>query len=352
MSVLDWYLIGIFVFIGFVDGCPLLIFTLLVEVGCFSTIELTAVAPERAAKTAADAADLHLSVAGPRGHDEPLAHASLWWVNTPAFGNEKLGLIGHYFDRDERAAHVLLNACCAQLRAHGTSLAVGPMDGNTWRRYRLLSWRGDYPPFLLELDNPDNWPTHWLSSGFEEMQHYVSTRATNLAHRHRKLDTVVARLKRQGVSIRPLESSGGTAELRKIYTVAKTAFTQNVLYTPLAESDFVTMYQPAMPLLEPGLSLVAECDGVACGFLFALPDRAPDSGKPTTTVIIKTLARLPGRKFAGLGFWLLHKSQSAALAAGYNSAVHALMHVSNRSTVMGDSNELQRRYTLYQKRLE
>src|SRR5437868_11557593 len=59
-------------------------------------------------------------------------HCSLWWNDVPKLAGERLGVIGHYAARDDACASLLLENACDKLRQRGCTLAVGPMDGNTW----------------------------------------------------------------------------------------------------------------------------------------------------------------------------------------------------------------------------
>ena len=105
-------------------------------------------------------ADEHLCVLGKDG--EVRAHCSLWWRQTPALPGHRTGAIGHYASADDEAAAPLLDAAVARLREHGCTLAIGPMDGNTWRRYRFVtgddSAQTQEPAFFLEPVNPPEWP--------------------------------------------------------------------------------------------------------------------------------------------------------------------------------------------------
>lgn len=70
------------------------------------------------------------------------------------------------------------------------------------------------------------------------------------------------------------------------------------------------------------------------------------------TVIIKTVAVLPGRAYAGLGNVLVARVQAIAYALGYRRAIHALMHDSNNSRNLSDRYARSiRRYTLYARKL-
>src|SRR5438270_14000352 len=83
------------------------------------------------------------------------ARCSLWWERTPLWPQHRLGLIGHYAARDAEAAADILRLACARLAEQQCTLAAGPIDGNTWQNYRLITERGDEPPFFLEPDHPD-----------------------------------------------------------------------------------------------------------------------------------------------------------------------------------------------------
>ena len=84
--------------------------------------------------------------------------AALWWRETPPMENERMGAIGGFVAETEEAASLLLDAALHRLRKESCTIAVGPMNGNTWRSYRLVTEPGDEPPFLLEPTNPVEWP--------------------------------------------------------------------------------------------------------------------------------------------------------------------------------------------------
>jgi hypothetical protein len=71
------------------------------------------------------------------------------------------------------------------------------------------------------------------------------------------------------------------------------------------------------------------------------------------TVIVKTVAILPGREWAGLGMLLLDHCQKAARASGFSRAIHALMYDGNASRNVSGAYAGRpiRRYTLYARRL-
>jgi GNAT superfamily N-acetyltransferase len=282
---------------------------------------------------------------------EVRASCSLWWSETPRVDGHRLGLVGRYAASDPSAAGELLARACAELATRGCTLAVGPMDGSTWGRYRLLTERGDEPPFFLEPDNPDDWPAHFRDAGFEAIAEYVSTLVTDLGERDPRLGRVEARLAAEGVAIRPLRGYDVDAELGRIYGVSLRSFERNFLYTPIPEADFKAQYAAVVPYVSPDLVLIAEREDEPVGFVFALPDLARvRRGRPADTVVVKTLAVLPGRAYAGLGKLLLHRVYEAARRLGFTRAIHALMHEANGSRNLGNETErVIRRYTLFGK---
>ena len=97
-----------------------------------------------------DAPDRHLTVVE---GGELKARASVWWTTHLRNAGMRVGAIGHYAARDEVTGHEVLSRACDLLQAAGCALAVGPMDGNTWRSYRFVTERGAERPFFLEPDN-------------------------------------------------------------------------------------------------------------------------------------------------------------------------------------------------------
>jgi GNAT superfamily N-acetyltransferase len=274
---------------------------------------------------------------------------SLWWTRTPVLDGQKVGVIGHYAGSDAGAARTLLDHACRELAARGCAIAVGPMDGNTWRAYRLVTERGSEPPFFLEPWHPADWLAHFEAAGFEPRARYRSTVNENLEQPDPREEEISEHLAAAGVRIRTLDPRQLEQELGRIYTVTIASFGQSFLFTALDEAEFRTAFAPLRACIRPELVLLAEQDARAVGYVFALPDAFQD---PCDTVVVKTLATVPGRAWAGLGRLLLARVHQAARAAGYRRAIHALMHDSNASTVLsGRTARLLRRYALFSKRI-
>lgn len=295
--------------------------------------------------------DAHWILIG--GDGEMVGRCSLWWRSTPSYLGHRLGLIGHYAVRNAAAARRLLQHACEQLAARGCTLGIGPMDGNTWRRYRLIVERGGEPVFFLEPDNPDDWPGHFLDNEFTPLAHYSSAINTDLSQYDPRMAKVGESMAAQGVHIRMLDPNIFEDELRRIYTLSVASFRNNFLYSSISEVEFIAHYRTIHPYVRPELVLIADHQGWPIGFIFAIPDLLQAGrAQAINTIIIKTVAVLPGRGHAGLGSLLVARCQENARSLGYSRAIHALMHETNNSrNISRHYAQAMRRYSLFARRL-
>jgi len=295
--------------------------------------------------------DVHWALAD--ADDRLAARCSLWWTSTPTFRGDRLGFIGHYAARDAAAARTLLAQALATLSTAGCALAVAPIDGSTWRRYRFITERGSEPLFLLEPDNQDEWPAHFIDQRFTPLACYQSAVTTELTRHNARLDGIAARMTRAGVIIRPLDPSRVDEELRRIYAVTVASFRRSFLFEPLEEAAFIEEYRPILQYVEPAVVLLAEQRGCPVGFVFAVPDwlQRPRGGR-IDTIIVKTVAVVPGRSYAGLGQLLASRCEHAAAGLGFGRAIHALMLDAGPSRNISERYaQTIRRYTLFARAL-
>ncbi len=297
-------------------------------------------------------ADVHWMLAGDDGIQ---ARCSLWWQGTPPVAGKKVGMIGHYAALDSSAALSLLQFACAELARQGCTLAVGPIDGSTHRRYRLLTKRGTQPPFFLEPDNPGDWPEHFTGSGFAPLANYYSALQVGDEWTDSRVPALAAQFATQGVIIRTFDATHFDEELRRIYRVVVASFQNNFLASTIDEEDFLTQNQPLQPYVRPELILLAERAGEPVGFVFALPDwLQAQRGAIIDTMIVKTLAVHPAYSGQGLATLLAGRLSEIGNELGYTRAIHALMHERNISRHISQAyrGQVIRRYTLYGKELE
>ncbi|MGH8692552.1 MAG: hypothetical protein ACREUS_16130 [Burkholderiales bacterium] len=274
-----------------------------------------------------DESDAHLVLEG-----EPGASCSIWWRRTPEHQGQRVGAIGHFSASDAESGARLLLAACARLAARGCRLVVGPMDGNTWRRYRAVIERGEEPPFFLEPDTPAHWRECFARAGFSVAATYCSSVQDDLAKRDERVQAVARRAAAAGISFRAFDRGNAERDLRAIHALVLSAFGDSFLFSPIAQSDFLAQYARLLPHVNSALALIAEQRGEPVAFAFGLPDALETGrGAAASTVILKTVAARPGLAYMGLGHVLVDYGATVAVGLGYRRAVHALMHESNSS---------------------
>ncbi|MEY3897359.1 MAG: hypothetical protein RLZZ214_2880 [Verrucomicrobiota bacterium] len=294
--------------------------------------------------------DVRVELVSPDG--EVIAHAELWWRDTPELDGARIGAIGNFVAGNAEAAEMLLDGAANHLRQHGCRIAVGPMNGNTWRPHRFVVESNGRGPFLLEPRNPPEVPGWWQNAGFSVLSHYSSS-VIPLDGDGTISPALKARFAQSGVRIRELDPARYDEELRKIYQVSLKSFANNFLYTPLEEEAFLDAYRKVRERVDPDFVRIAERDGVACGFVFGIPDLEALARGEKPAVIVKTLAVDPDARCAGLGSLLVDELHRIGWEKGYTEAIHALQHETNTSLKITGRHhgEVFRRYALFSKLL-
>lgn len=282
-----------------------------------------------------------------------LARCSLWTARDARGMPTATGLIGHYAARDSDAGADILEHALKLHQSDWCERVIGPMDGSTWHRYRLLTERGTEPTFFLEPDNPDDWPTHFTNAGFVPLATYTSALNSDLGRIDPRSDGRRAEFERSGMTMRTFDVDRFEVDLAAIHELSLVAFARNFLYSPITLDAFLASYAPIRPHLVPELVLLAEHDGQLVGFIFGIPDLMEAArGEPGRTVIVKSMAVRPAYGGKGLGGLLMDACQRAARKLGFKRAIHALMRETNRSRIISARyGTTIRRYTLYEKRL-
>ena len=299
----------------------------------------------------AEAADQHLAtIDSSKGLR---ARCSVWWRDTVPLDGERIGTIGHYAAADPQAGRAVIRRALARLRAAGCSMAVGPMNGNTWRSYRFVVERGTAKPFFLEPTNPDSWPDDFAECGFDPLSWYVSELNPDIATRQPELGSLRQKMKRLGVQITPISTGDPDAEMDGIYDVVCESFKDSFLYTPLDRESYRSIYVPLLKKVDPHLMLVAKHEAQVVGFIFAPPDYLQRVTNDTIdTIVIKTVAILPRKCYSGLGRLLIVNLLQNAVELGYTKAISALMHSGNQSQkISKDCAGTMRRYALFARSL-
>lgn len=286
---------------------------------------------------------------------EIAAHFSLWYENTPHHTGHrigKVGYIGHFYADDREMGARVLQTATKKLKDRGCEIAIGPMDGNTWRNYRLVVESNGDAPFPMEPHNPAEYPGYFVENGFEVLATYSSSILPVMEEFNQTERTGIA----DGITIRTIDVDSFEDELRRLFKVSDNSFQMNFLYSPISEEEFVERYVNYKRYVVPQLILIAERsgdllaerNGEPVGFVFAMPD--PSNGE---RVILKTLGRIDDPSLKGLGLRLVHECHKNAAQLGFKTMIHALYKDDNRSGTFStaDGATILRRYALYFKRI-
>lgn len=259
----------------------------------------------------------------------------------PELDGRRTAALGGFTCDEAAAGAALIREAMARLRAEGFQAVIGPMDGNTWAKYRLVVESDGSPPFLMEPTNPDFYPEAFEAAGMHVVSRYVSAiRDSNVESR----DPVPP----AHVRLRAFSPNAAEDALGEIHGLSLKTFSANPFYTPIPREQFVGAYLPVVPMLDPELVLFAETDrGDLVGFLFAIPNLV--GGKPTGSVILKTYASAQ----KGVGSFLADTFHARVRDKGYQTVVHALMHETNLSAKHSEKTGggVFRRYALWGARL-
>jgi len=201
---------------------------------------------------------------------------------------------------------------------------IGPMNGNTWMKHRLIIESSEQPSFLMEPIEPLSLFSIFQQAGFNELSHYSSS-LIDLTQELNQYEKIATRISKHDIHIRNIDLENYQHDLEQIYHLSTSSFSNNFLYTPLPKTAFLQSYLSAKNSIDPDLVTLAFHKDQLIGFLFCLPNQHPNS------IIIKTLATSPQFRTTGLGTYLVATAQQRAKEKGYTEAIHALQYQSNAS---------------------
>jgi GNAT superfamily N-acetyltransferase len=279
------------------------------------------------------------------------------------------GILGFFESLDHPAAVDRLFAeAVGWLRGLGAGPIVGPMDGDTWHRYRLNVGPHEARPFLMEPYNPAHYADHWERNGFKVLERYYSKGVDDVPGVLPRLEGKYREVVGAGYRLQRLHMERFESELERFYALSVEVFRNNFLYSDISLKRFLGLYSGARGLVDPELVRFAVApDGSDAGFLFAFPDRfravasMKGSRNPVAlvrfvalkrradAVNLKSLGVVRAHRRSGLASALMYSGYRAALERGYRRVNLCLILDGNPSGDLdGGLGTTFRRYHLYQ----
>lgn len=259
------------------------------------------------------------------------------WDGTPA------ATVGGFSCKSAESGAAVLALAITFAKENGKRCILGPMDGDTWHSYRIVTQTDDSPAFLMEPGAQPQALEALKSAGFVEISSYFSARAEIAQTAQTPPPPTTA------FSIEPWDGNNPEGLFDQVFDLSIAAFANNAFYKPITRDAFLAMYMPMVPMLRQDLIFFARRpDQSLAGFLFGTPNFA--EGPKPKSAILKTYASLE----KGAGQHLAYAFHSSAAAAGFETAIHALIHSDNLSALRSASEgaDVFRRYGLFGLKLD
>ena len=241
-----------------------------------------------------------------------------------------------------KAGVILLEQVARKALDEGYQALLGPLNGDTWHSYRLVTESDGSAPFLMEPTSGPHDLSAFEGAGFAPVSRYLSAAA--------RLEDTLGQKPAEvpGVTIKAWDGKDGEMLVRHLFDMSESSFARNRFFTPIDFEAFFGIYKPIMALVDPRHVLFAhDQNGDLKGFLFGTPDLVSQTGKPAA--ILKTYAS----GMRGVGHLLADTFHRRALDLGFETVIHALIHEGNTSRSRSNMHgaKVFRRYALMGRRL-
>lgn len=259
-----------------------------------------------------------MSVRDPEAFAMPGAACAIY-RDAPSLQGKPTGAIGSFTCDSTNAGASLLRSVMGLLQREGFEAVLGPMDGDTWHTYRVVSESDGSPSFLLEPVSGPFDLAAFQAAGFAPVSSYVSAKA--------RIEDAIGEPAPAvpGIMVSAWDGRSAEALIGNLFDLSGRAFANNAFYKPITREAFLKLYEPVLPTLDPRLIFFARTGEKLAGYLFALPDYL--QGARPATAIIKTYAS----GVRGVGHMLIDRAHRTFRDLGYTHVIHALMHVDNQS---------------------
>jgi len=280
------------------------------------------------------------------------------WIWMSEMEGVKTGVIGLFESRREPAAvGLLFKYCFSWLETQDVRRAIGPINGDTWHRYRFNLGPFEESLFPGEPFNPSFYPAFWESSGFQIKAWYLTTQVRDieglLSLGKGDFDRILA----DGFTFSPLDTTDFSSELDRLYQLSLSIFSTNPFYREISRISFSRLYGAGGET--PGdmrLWFCRDAEGRDAGFIFSYPHSTGETmgsdGNHQSILNIKTVGILPRYRKRGLAHALTHLACREGMYTGSATVNFCLFHEDNPSGRLdGGVGTIIRKYALYECRI-
>jgi GNAT superfamily N-acetyltransferase len=191
-----------------------------------------------------------------------------------SFHGEKAGFFGFFECIDDQAvANALLERAAVWTKQRGAAFLRGPVNPSTNYECGTLVEGFESSPMVMMTYNPRYYPALLEKAGMRKAKDLFAYSSHAQKIELGKIERVADRaLKRNGVTVRPIEMKNFTVEVARVWSVYSAAWSKNWGYTPMSKQEFELMGKDMKMILKPELTLIGEKEGRVVGFALAIPD--------------------------------------------------------------------------------
>jgi len=189
---------------------------------------------------------------------------------------ERAAFFGYFECRDDReAACRLIDAARAFGRERDCEILRGPFNMTAMQEMGTLVAGFDESPAIDETYTAPYYPALLEAAGLSPIFPHTTFRIDDLSEID--LDALLTERHRAWLAsghlrIRPADSREYDREFETLRELLNDSFYDNPYFVLITDAEFDFQIGPYKRLMDPAISLVAELDGVACGFIIAVPD--------------------------------------------------------------------------------
>ncbi|HDH50933.1 MAG TPA: N-acetyltransferase [Nitrospirae bacterium] len=189
------------------------------------------------------------------------------------FSREKAGFFGFFDCVDEiSAALPLIEKARQWLKQKGMVVLRGPMNFSSNEEWGSLIEGFDESPMIMMPYNFPYYKDLFENCGLtkaKDLFAYIIDIPDKLPEKTYRVASIA---EKHGVKVRPLNIKAFDEEMATFKSIYNSAWGKNWGFIPMTDEEIDHMAEKLKPIIIPDLTLIAECDGEAAGFMMLLPD--------------------------------------------------------------------------------
>ncbi len=189
------------------------------------------------------------------------------------FHGESTGFFGFYESADDKpVASALLDRVALELRESGMDKMRGPMSFSTNEECGFLIDGFHDHPILMTPYNPPYYNSLMENYGLhkaKDLYAYILNVPDELPHKVVRVADIV---QKTGVTVRPLSRKHYERDMLIFMNIYNSAWEKNWGFIPLTGEELAYLANNLKQVIVPELTLIAEKNGEAIGFMGLLPD--------------------------------------------------------------------------------